>query len=182
MKNGLPPVCRGTATRKSRRPHQAPMQEAVAAGRAFVVGLSDRGDACGLGVRTCRRKTRRKPVSHENEWTRADPRLGASYRSNLYSLEHAFYKLETLARSKAARTLASVLGRSRLGSTGVPLELFDIVTVVAPLVQRCAGVFSCVGDLVRDSFKPRKPLLSDWFRGGLRHKDRRDVPRNEFGR
>jgi len=57
--------------------------------------------------------------------------LDARYRSNLYSLEHVFYKLETLGPSKAARTLASVLGRFRLGSIGIPLNLFDIVTVVA---------------------------------------------------
>lgn len=57
--------------------------------------------------------------------------LEARHRASLYSIAHVLYKLETFGSLGALRHLASRLGRSSLGSAGVPLNLFDIVTVVA---------------------------------------------------
>jgi SAM-dependent methyltransferase len=55
----------------------------------------------------------------------------ARRRAALYSVSHVVYKLETLAPLPALRRGAARVGGSRLGSAGLPLNLFDIVTVVA---------------------------------------------------
>jgi SAM-dependent methyltransferase len=55
----------------------------------------------------------------------------AHHRAGLYSVSHVLYKLETVAPLPALRRAAAGLGRSRLGSTGLPINLFDIVTVIA---------------------------------------------------
>jgi 2-polyprenyl-3-methyl-5-hydroxy-6-metoxy-1,4-benzoquinol methylase len=57
--------------------------------------------------------------------------IEARHRASLYSPAHVLYKLGTLGSVKAIRSAASRLGRSSLGSLGVPLNLYDIVTVVA---------------------------------------------------
>jgi 2-polyprenyl-3-methyl-5-hydroxy-6-metoxy-1,4-benzoquinol methylase len=48
-----------------------------------------------------------------------------------YSAAHVTLKLDTLLPTGAARRASHRLGRSRLGSVGIPLNLFDIVTIVA---------------------------------------------------
>ena len=55
----------------------------------------------------------------------------ARRRSSLYSAGHVLYKTGSLVPAAAVRRGAARLGRSRLGSVGVPLNLYDIVTVVA---------------------------------------------------
>jgi 2-polyprenyl-3-methyl-5-hydroxy-6-metoxy-1,4-benzoquinol methylase len=57
--------------------------------------------------------------------------LEARHRSSLYSIGHVLYKLGELGSLDATRRAAVRLGRSSLGSSGVPLNLYDIVTVVA---------------------------------------------------
>jgi SAM-dependent methyltransferase len=59
--------------------------------------------------------------------------LEARRRGALYSPAHVLYKLESLAAPAPAlvRRVADRIGRSRLGSVAVPLNLYDIVTVVA---------------------------------------------------
>jgi SAM-dependent methyltransferase len=57
--------------------------------------------------------------------------LESRHRAALYSFGHVLYKLGTLGPSETLRRAAGRLGQSRLGTTGVPLNLYDIVTVVA---------------------------------------------------
>ncbi len=57
--------------------------------------------------------------------------LEARHRASLYSIAHVLYKLETSGSLGAIRRAASRLGRSSLGAAGVPMNLYDIVTVVA---------------------------------------------------
>jgi len=47
-------------------------------------------------------------------------------RASLYSVSHALYKLGAVGRVSSVRRVST-----RLGRVGVPLNLFDIVTVVA---------------------------------------------------
>ncbi len=55
----------------------------------------------------------------------------ARHRASLYSIAHVLYKLETLAPLDAIRRGAARVGRSSVGASGVPLNLYDIVTIVA---------------------------------------------------
>jgi SAM-dependent methyltransferase len=48
-----------------------------------------------------------------------------------YSIRHLLYKLGRMARTRAIAVPAERLGRSRLGALALPVNLFDIVTVVA---------------------------------------------------
>jgi hypothetical protein len=57
--------------------------------------------------------------------------LEARRHASLYSLGHVVYKAGSLVPLEAIRSSASRLGTSRLGAVGVPLNLYDIVTVVA---------------------------------------------------
>jgi SAM-dependent methyltransferase len=57
--------------------------------------------------------------------------LEARHRASLYSIAHVLYKLGTFRALRPISRAASRLGRSSLGSAGVPLNLYDIVTVVA---------------------------------------------------
>jgi 2-polyprenyl-3-methyl-5-hydroxy-6-metoxy-1,4-benzoquinol methylase len=57
--------------------------------------------------------------------------LQARHRASLYSVSHVLYKLGASGRFEAVRRTASRAGRSALGQIGVPLNLYDIVTVVA---------------------------------------------------
>jgi SAM-dependent methyltransferase len=54
--------------------------------------------------------------------------LEVRHRASLYSISHVLYKLGALGPIRRA---ASRLGRSPLGSASVPINLYDIVTVVA---------------------------------------------------
>lgn len=51
--------------------------------------------------------------------------------SNSYSLAHLVYKLQTLATVAAVRRAAAAIRASPAGSIALPVNLFDIVTVVA---------------------------------------------------
>lgn len=57
--------------------------------------------------------------------------LEARHRASLYSVAHVLYKLGASGRLGVVRRAASRLGRSSLGLAGVPINLHDIVTVVA---------------------------------------------------
>jgi 2-polyprenyl-3-methyl-5-hydroxy-6-metoxy-1,4-benzoquinol methylase len=57
--------------------------------------------------------------------------LEARRRASLYSLSHVVYKLGSSSSRDAVRRTASRVGRSGVGQAGIPLNLFDIVTVVA---------------------------------------------------
>jgi 2-polyprenyl-3-methyl-5-hydroxy-6-metoxy-1,4-benzoquinol methylase len=57
--------------------------------------------------------------------------LESRHRASLYSVAHVLYKLETLGSLDAIRRAASRIGRSSAGAAGIPLNLYDIVTVVA---------------------------------------------------
>ena len=57
--------------------------------------------------------------------------LEARHRASLYSFGHVVYKLGAFGSLEAIRRAAARVGRSSLGSAGVPINLFDIVTVVA---------------------------------------------------
>jgi hypothetical protein len=48
-----------------------------------------------------------------------------------YSLAHLSYKLNRTVRRRATKALADGLAFSRLGRIGIPLNLYEIVTVVA---------------------------------------------------
>ena len=48
-----------------------------------------------------------------------------------YSIEHLAYKLDRMLRLSAAHWASSRIAKSKLGRAGIPLNLFDIVTVVA---------------------------------------------------
>jgi SAM-dependent methyltransferase len=52
-------------------------------------------------------------------------------RSGLYSAGHVLYKLAALTSLRPLRSCAAAFERSRLASVALPLNLFDIVTVVA---------------------------------------------------
>jgi 2-polyprenyl-3-methyl-5-hydroxy-6-metoxy-1,4-benzoquinol methylase len=51
--------------------------------------------------------------------------------SSSYSVAHLVYKLQTLARIGAIRRAAATIRASRVSATDLPVNLFDIVTVVA---------------------------------------------------
>src|SRR5262245_20745215 len=55
----------------------------------------------------------------------------ATHPGARYSLPHVVLKLDTLLPAGVARRASLQLGRSRAGGLGIPLNLFDIVTVVA---------------------------------------------------
>ena len=57
--------------------------------------------------------------------------LDARYRAGLYSIAHVLYKLAALRRLGAMRGAVRRLGRSKLGAAGLPINLFDVITVVA---------------------------------------------------
>ncbi|HEY1368539.1 MAG TPA: class I SAM-dependent methyltransferase [Gaiellaceae bacterium] len=54
-----------------------------------------------------------------------------SHPGGRYSLAHVLLKADTMLPAGVARRASLRLGRSRLGGLGIPLNLFDIVTVVA---------------------------------------------------
>lgn len=57
--------------------------------------------------------------------------LYSRHRAALYSVSHALYKLGGLGQHELLRRTASRLGRSSVGQFGVPINLYDILTVVA---------------------------------------------------
>jgi len=57
--------------------------------------------------------------------------LVAKYSSSLYSLQYLVHKLRTLADWSFLSSLARVIGDSRIGRVAVPVNLFDIMTVLA---------------------------------------------------
>jgi SAM-dependent methyltransferase len=109
--------------------------------RGGILALST-GDIGTLSARLARRRWHLLTPEHHNFFfeTRTLGRLleatgfdvlEARHRSSLYSIGHVLYKLGELGSLDATRRAAGRLGRSWLGSSGVPLNLFDIVTVVA---------------------------------------------------
>jgi SAM-dependent methyltransferase len=60
----------------------------------------------------------------------------ASHPGTRYSLSHVALKLDTLLPTRVARGASLRLGRSAVGGVGIPLNLFDIVTVVARKPER----------------------------------------------
>jgi hypothetical protein len=57
--------------------------------------------------------------------------LEARSRASLYSLSHVLYKLAALRPLAPMRTAGERLGRSRIAAAGIPINLYDIITVVA---------------------------------------------------
>jgi SAM-dependent methyltransferase len=57
--------------------------------------------------------------------------IEARHRASLYSIAHVLYKLGPSRSPRPIRRAVSRLGRSALGSAAVPLNLYDIVTVLA---------------------------------------------------
>jgi SAM-dependent methyltransferase len=57
--------------------------------------------------------------------------LRSRYASSRYSVRYLLHKLRTLGDAAFLGRLAEGVGRTRLGSVAVPVNLFDIVTVVA---------------------------------------------------
>jgi SAM-dependent methyltransferase len=55
----------------------------------------------------------------------------ARHRGAVYSIAHALYKLSGHGRGHRLRRAVQRLGTSRLGAAGIPLNLFDVVTVAA---------------------------------------------------
>jgi SAM-dependent methyltransferase len=55
----------------------------------------------------------------------------AGHPGSRYSVAHLAYKLDRLARTRATRALATRLSGSRVGAFALPVNLFDIVTVIA---------------------------------------------------
>jgi 2-polyprenyl-3-methyl-5-hydroxy-6-metoxy-1,4-benzoquinol methylase len=53
-----------------------------------------------------------------------------------YSMSHAFYKLGSALPGRASARITRRIGDSRIGAWGVPINLFDIVTIVARRVSR----------------------------------------------
>ena len=52
-------------------------------------------------------------------------------RASLYSLGHVIYKSGTLVPLDPVRRAAARVGESRAGAVAIPLNLWDIITVVA---------------------------------------------------
>jgi SAM-dependent methyltransferase len=57
--------------------------------------------------------------------------ISARFRSSRYSVEYLAHKLRTAADVRTVRNAADAVSRSRIGSLSLPVNLFDIVTVVA---------------------------------------------------
>lgn len=57
--------------------------------------------------------------------------LMVSYEAARYSLQHVVFKIETLVELPGVRHGARRIGEGKLGAVTLPLNLFDIVTVVA---------------------------------------------------
>jgi 2-polyprenyl-3-methyl-5-hydroxy-6-metoxy-1,4-benzoquinol methylase len=57
--------------------------------------------------------------------------IEARHRAGLYSMAHLLYKLAALRWLGGMRGAVQRLGRSPLGSVGIPVNLYDVVTVVA---------------------------------------------------
>ena len=57
--------------------------------------------------------------------------VSASYVSNRYSIHYLVHKLRTIKDSLGLRRASDAIGRSRIGEAAIPVNLFDIVTVVA---------------------------------------------------
>lgn len=57
--------------------------------------------------------------------------ISATHPGGRYSLRYLTYKLRTIADVRAVRRVAMLLERSRFGNVKVPLNLGDIITVVA---------------------------------------------------
>jgi SAM-dependent methyltransferase len=57
--------------------------------------------------------------------------LEMRHRADRYSIPHALHKLAALPLLGALRGVAQRLARSRLGAAGLPINLYDVVTVVA---------------------------------------------------
>jgi 2-polyprenyl-3-methyl-5-hydroxy-6-metoxy-1,4-benzoquinol methylase len=99
------------------------------------------GDASSVAARISGRRWHLLTPRHHNFFfTRASLQravrdagfevVSAKYLSSRYSVQYLFHKLRTLADVRALRSASDALGRSRLGEVAVPLNLFDIVTVV----------------------------------------------------
>lgn len=73
--------------------------------------------------------------------------LSTSYEPSRYSLQHVVYKLDTLVELPWVRRGAQKIAESRLSRAAIPLNLFDIVTIVARK-RPAAGI---VGQAVRPS-------------------------------
>lgn len=57
--------------------------------------------------------------------------LRSRYSSSRYSVRYLLHKLRTLGDSSALERLSRSVGRTRLGGLAVPVNLFDIVTLLA---------------------------------------------------
>src|SRR5262249_6192631 len=57
--------------------------------------------------------------------------LEARHRTDRYSIPHVLHKLAALPLLGPLRGAAQRLARSRLGAAGLPINLYDVVTLVA---------------------------------------------------
>ena len=109
--------------------------------REGVLAIST-GDAASLVARISRRRWHLLTPRHHNFFfTRASlegalRRAGfeivvVKYSAGLYSLGYLLYKVRTLADWPLVTGLSSAIGRSRAGALAVPVNLYDIMTLVA---------------------------------------------------
>lgn len=100
------------------------------------------GDAASLAARLSRRRWHLLTPRHHNFFfTRASleealRRTGfeivvVKYSASLYSLSYLTHKLRTLTESSLVTGLARAVGRSRIGRVALPVNLYDIMTLVA---------------------------------------------------
>jgi hypothetical protein len=106
-----------------------------------LVALST-GDLQSLAARLCRSRWHLLTPRHHNFFFGTNTLVRLIERSGFevvwlghpgarYSLAHLSYKLDRGARTGATAAVARRIATSRFGRYGVPLNLFDIVTVVA---------------------------------------------------
>jgi 2-polyprenyl-3-methyl-5-hydroxy-6-metoxy-1,4-benzoquinol methylase len=103
------------------------------------------GDVASIAARVAGRRWHLLTPRHHNYFfTRASLEravraagfeiLRSRYTSSRYSVRYLLHKLRTLGDPACLRRLSEGVGRTRLGSVAVPVNLFDIVTVVATRV------------------------------------------------
>jgi hypothetical protein len=114
-----------------------------------IVALST-GDVDSLAARLCRSRWHLLTPRHHNFFfsvstlSRLLHRSGfelvwAGHPGSRYSLSHLVYKLDRGLRLRVTRALSARVRPSRFGRIGIPVNLFDIVTVVARKTSSSVG-------------------------------------------
>jgi Methyltransferase domain len=122
-----------------------PAGDLLRAARLLVPGgllALSTGDVTSVAARlTGRRWHLLTPRHHNFFFTRASLQLAvraagfevvrSGYSSSRYSVRYLLHKLRTLRDSALLERLSRSVGRTRLGGLAVPVNLFDIVTLLA---------------------------------------------------